>query len=205
MEIEQELEVQINTLEEGIHSEIEGDVVEIVDELRRGNLAVLNDDDNFVSFARFIAMQHLRTPLMIGRMTRALLEFPQLKCNVDAIMGPLRAVYSTTMGAGIFFRRTLSQITLIDAPSDARFIAGDHPLVNLRAVEVNDEPPTELEIYYPLTPSLALILDFSGQCAGRGRKTISADDVRKYNGIIASIALEQVYAARRADLEPDSA
>ncbi len=205
LEIEQELEVQINTLEEGIHSEIEGDVVTVVDELRQGNLAVLDDDDNFASFARFIAMQHLRTPFMIGRMTKALLEFPQLKCNVDAVMGPLRAIYSTTMGAGIFYRRALSQITLVDAPSGARFIAGDHPLVNLRAVALSDEPPAELEIYYPLTPSLALILDLSGQCVGRGRRTISADDVRKYNGIIASIALEQVYAADKADLEPDRA
>jgi hypothetical protein len=62
------------------------------------------------------------------------------------------------------------------------------------------QQPTELELYYPLTPKLALLMDFdNSQCSEQ--RPLTEEEVRIYNGKIVAEAEEQCFAASEGDLK----
>lgn len=145
-------------------------------------------------------MQYLRTPFIMNSVAGALKDVPGF--NLDAAWGLMRTMFATSMG-GVFYRQqNATRLTFLDAPALVEFITGDQPIINLRAIEkYGVEPVTEFELYYPLSPSRALLMDFGHQHRRVERKTLSTEEVHEYNRKFIAVAGEQIYAASEDTLK----
>jgi hypothetical protein len=202
-EIEKELDVSINDLEERLHSSVEGPSSLLLDELRNGNLSVLQDSESFMEFAFYIALQHLRTAAMRKTLLGAVTALP--KFNFEAAWGVLRVIFATNIGrALVLYRRGVDReglkISLLDAPHGTSFITGDQPVINTHAVGLGGKtPPQKLELYYPISPSRALLITHVHEATSYDKRMLTRDAVLSYNKMIASMSDEQLYAASEDD------
>jgi Protein of unknown function (DUF4238) len=60
------------------------------------------------------------------------------------------------IGMGLFLERKQRKLILVQNRTDVPFITGDQPIINLHGDGVR--PPEALSFYYPISPTLALIL-----------------------------------------------
>lgn len=203
-DFESKLDVAINNMEEELHASIEGRAVPILAALLRGDLTTLESDDVFADFARFIATQYMRTPVRTRSTNQAVADIlPTF--NVDAAWGLLRTIFADNIGAALYVQRKTMRITLLEAEG-AQFITGDQPIVNTRAVDGSDHvPPSELELYYPISPTLALLMDWEDGSGVRERCLLPRDEVTAYNRLLSRASGEQIYARTEGALrvEPD--
>jgi len=82
------------------------------------------------------------------------------------------------------------------------FVTGDQPAINTKGNHTNLAVPlTELELYYPLTPTLALLMNFDAESELTGYKTLSPEQVLEYNRQIVNVADKQIYAHSKAALD----
>ncbi|MGH7280628.1 MAG: DUF4238 domain-containing protein, partial [Polyangiaceae bacterium] len=191
-ELEEEVDRAINDLEEDLYSSVETKAVPLLAALRDRDESILIDDDQCLDFAWFIAMQYLRTPrIMQGAI--AIREIPGF--NADAAWGLLRTILATTLGWSVYEQRRTMRVTFLEAPDGVDFVTGDQPVVNARGVgATGNEPPTELEFYYPLTPNRALLLGFNLDSCSSECRTLTREACERYNQMIAVMADEQIYA-----------
>lgn len=202
-EFEDLLDVAINNFEEDMHAEIETSAVTFLADLRDERAAFLDDEANFILFARFIAAQYMRTPAIMNRALDAVGDmFPGF--NMGAAWGLLRTIYATNIGFALFRRRTSLCITFLDAGSTTPFITGDQPMVNVRAAGTpSGSVPTEFELFYPLSPRLGVLLDFDGPERATVRRQLSDAETAKFNGMIAERSVKQLYGASKQALRTD--
>jgi hypothetical protein len=196
-ELEDLLDATINDLEEDLHAGIEGGAVPGLAALRAGDASIVNHDKRFSDFGWFIATQYMRTPKMqksaIEVFGRTIPGF-----NIEAAWGLLRTIFATNMGGSFFVGRRTLRLVFLEAPAGLEFITGDQPILNTRAVD--GAAPTEVELYYPLTPSRAVLMDFNRPVAATEHKALTADEIARYNGMIADASEGQIYARSREAL-----
>ncbi|NVJ14231.1 DUF4238 domain-containing protein [Myxococcus sp. AM010] len=197
-ELEKELDVAINNTEEDLHSSIENAAVPILAALRQGDFSILDDQESYVDFASYMAAQHLRTYAMEARMLQNAKMLVQLGANMEAIWGILRTISVTSAGFHFFSEHDSTRLTILNASPSSEFITGDQPMLNLLSDGVT--PPAKLELYYPLAPSRALLMDFGHSKATRESRALSIEEVQIYNRRIAKSSEGQVYASSEAAL-----
>ncbi len=81
--------------------------------------------------------------------------------------------------------------TVIENITDVSFITGDQPIYNLSAEGLGeDEEVTNMDLYYPLTPKLALLI------TSKVTSVVVVDEarVKKYNDFIFKVSNDQIYA-----------
>jgi hypothetical protein len=192
-DFETKLDVAINNMEEEWHASIEGRGAPILAALLRGDLATLENNDVFADFAIFIATQYMRTPVRTRRTIEAFADLVP-NFNVDAAWGLLRTIFAGNIGAALYVQRKSMRITLLEARG-AQFITGDQPIVNTRAAASADcVPPSELELYYPVSPELALLMDWGDGSGVKERRMLPAAEVGAYNRLLSRASGEQIYA-----------
>jgi hypothetical protein len=203
-ELEDLLDVTINNLEEDLHSAVEGKTVVILKALRRGDRSILDDDEKFVDFAHFLGMQYMRTPGIMRRAIDAGSLMPGF--NSEAAWGLIRTILATNLGFSLNAQRHGMRLTFLDTPPGVELITGDQPIVNARGGDrASETPPTELELYYPLTPTRALLMDFDATSAVTERRTLTVADTAAYNEMIVAMSDEQIYGRTEAALVAASA
>jgi len=81
---------------------------------------------------------------------------------------------------------------LLDNRTDTPFITGDQPIINMHATY---EPgaPEKLEFFYPISPQKAMLLLESSDHS----QSVTAENVLRYNNLIARISHEQVFSNSR--------
>lgn len=192
-DFETRLDVAINNMEEELHASVENRAVPILAALLRGNLDTLENSEAFADFARFIATQYMRTPIR-ARHTIEALAGTTPSFNVDVAWGLLRTIFADNIGAALYVQRKTMRITLLEAHG-AQLITGDQPIVNTRAAHKSDHlPPSELELYYFISPEFALLMDWGDGSGVKERRTLSADEVDAYNRLLNRASEEQTYA-----------
>ena len=143
--------------EEKLQGGIEKSALPIVEELRRKQLAFLSDYSKAVNFFEFLAQQYFRTRAVrdaIGAELRESipgLSFEHLK-NIVCHCG------ANNVGASLFVDREKFEVAFLESRPDSEFITGDQPIINLFRSKDENTPPTELALYYPLEPGLAMVL-----------------------------------------------
>lgn len=198
-EFESALDTSINNLEEDMHADIEIRGLPILVALRNGDASILDDPQQFVHFCWFVSTQYMRTPKLKARAVASMSSIRDF--DVDASWGLIRTIFSANIGASLNDRRATLRIEFLDAWPDTEFITADQPLVNTCAVGLPDNVgPDKLEYYYPLSPRLAVLLDFDHESPGTGRRSLTPDEVADYNQMLIDEAVEQIYAANEAIL-----
>ena len=122
-------------------------------------------------------------------------EFAQVALSMEKGWRVLSHIFSTNVDFA------LSQMPLQLLENDTRilFITADQPAINLKASYNNFDPPTELELYYSVSPKVAIIISEKNKCSFP--RTLSKEDVTKLNDMAAKASLEQIYASEPGALE----
>jgi hypothetical protein len=199
-EVEAALNTLRNDLEEEIHSRFERKAIPLLAALKRLDPSLLFDDVAGIDAAMFLGLQYLRTPRMVSRIsglsTRGLLNF-----NIAAAGGLLRCIYATAFARAILVRQSAMLVSFLLAAPERNFITGDQPIVNTLALN-SEGSSTQVELYYPLSPTIALLLSFNSSCPTTRQVQLSLAQTQAYNQMIAETRERQLYATSVTDFGP---
>ena len=142
--------------EEKLHGVTEREAVRFLSELRGKRADFLSDDENAIIFFHFLGHQYFRTKRIRNAIGKAL-----SKSQPDQDYGRLKNVlcycFATNLGASLFVDRSGFDVVFLTNSTDLSFLTGDQPVVNLMG-STNDIAPKEMALYYPVSPSLSLLL-----------------------------------------------
>lgn len=193
---ENELKVLRDTkleFDEKYHAAIEGDLHTPLRQMREGHTDFLKDAKLAGMFFRSLALQYLRTKRMRAAMT-ARMGNPIPGASMDRIWRPMIHMQAINVGASFFRERSDLRLILLDSPPDERFIAGDQPVVNL-VDELDDKGiPLGFELYYPVSPTKAMILVNRASPRMSGNQVPDTEEMNGYNRRIVEAHYEQLYA-----------
>lgn len=199
-EIDRMLDVQICNIEEDLHCSIESEGGKILDLLYNKDLSFYDDDDKLITFLFYICQQYLRTQKMSSNVRSSLGSFNGF--NIDAMWSVLRHISATNVGLSLYQDREKFRPIIIENKSDLPFVTGDQPVINTYAIGLQlDKEPEDLEFYYPLTPTIALLLTSKEQYHKESIILATELEVIKYNNWIYEQSSKQVYSSSRSALE----
>lgn len=193
---ENELKVLRDTkleFDEKYHAAIEGDLHTPLRKMREGHTDFIEDAELAGMFFRSLALQYLRTKRMRIAMT-ARMGSPIPGASMDRIWRPMIHMHAINVGASLFRERSDLRLILLDSPSDARFITGDQPVLNL-VDELDDKGiPLGFELYYPVSPTKAMVLVNRASPRMLASREPSPEEMNGYNRRIVEAHYEQLYA-----------
>jgi Protein of unknown function (DUF4238) len=186
--------------EEQQYSRMETRAVVHLSALQAGGISFFDDDDQAVSFCHFLAHQYFRTKAIRDRI-RETFDSAEHKNRFDRTWPIFRNVFATNVGYAIFSNRKRMKLQVVQSPPTVNFITADQPAVNTYGAFVApDTPLEELELYYPVSPTRALIV--SGHSVYQDVHGAQLQPFRALylNQIMEHIAYEQLFASSEGDL-----
>ena len=192
-----EIEIRKKNLVENLFASIEGNAVENLKQLRDGDISFFEKEKDKVDFCIFVACQYFRTKrmqdLVVGALNDKNKQHEQLAdVNWDAIIKMGRLVMMTNIGLVLYSNY---RCVMLENNTSTPFITGDQPTVNMDAEMyhmTNGVSPKTLTIYYPVSPTKAILLTEDKTIATHIK--VSENDVERYNNKIAITSNEQLYA-----------
>lgn len=194
------LDEYIHNLEEDLHTSIENSSIKFLNAILNENLDFYKNDDDCIEFMHFICVQYMRTN-NIKQSVIAATEQSKL-VDIEDIWNVLTHILATNMGWSLYSDRKNLKLVLLSNSSDVSFITGDQPIINTYSTgKGNIEPPTKLELYYPVSPVHAIMLT-EKDCYVSGEKIVlSINEVEEYNKHIVKQSHNQIYSNSKLDLE----
>jgi hypothetical protein len=203
LELEKQLDTTMNNLEENLHCGIEGTAVPYIEKILHEDISFYNEEQKRIEFTYYLATQYFRTNRMKERMRIAFSNMPpkyaRFGLNIERIWNVVSHIMATNVGFSLSRKDSHMQLVLLKNNTKIPFITSDQPLINLKSNHVSFEPPNELEWYYPLSPSVAIILTENNRSSFSGN--LVEDNVIKLNTSMVAVSQEQVYSNERNVLE----
>lgn len=195
-------DIAANNVEEDLHAVIEHNAVKYLDALRAERLELVTDDDNALAeFLHFLCVQYTRTKNLRSKVLGAFEGQDTFGANVENCWGLMSHVLATNLGYGLFVRKAELDFFILRTPAEAAFITSDQPVINTKAVEAPDNTEAEeLELFYPLSPRQALLIDGVAKTGTRGKRDLSTEEVARYNRLMFAGASEFMFANSEAQL-----
>jgi hypothetical protein len=102
----------------------------------------------------------------------------------------LNHIHATNVGAGLYRERKAYRIIFLRNATAIPFIAGDQPVINMLNLEVTND----LELYYPLSPRLAMVFTKDAVKFPDRIRSVTSFEVERYNYAIYSKSDDQIYS-----------
>ncbi|WP_320657485.1 DUF4238 domain-containing protein [Aeromonas veronii] len=199
-EVDEIIDLTIHNLEEDFHGKIEADAIKFLEMLYKKDLSFSDDEEQLIEFLFFICQQYFRTQNISDKIREELCLFQDF--NIDAMWSVLRHICATNVGIHLYLNRVNIRPVLIENHSNMPFITSDQPIINTCAIELHlGETATGIELYYPLTPTLSLLLTDDPKKIKKGVCIADEHDVVMYNKYIYIKSGKQVYANEKQSLE----
>jgi hypothetical protein len=175
---------------------IENSFLPILTKLGSSDLSFYNDQNECITFLRFLATQYMRTKgikLRIIQMFRH--NYGHDLTRIWDIMSFMTAV---EFGAELFGQRERRSVALVRNRTETTFITGDQPVIDLHAIRPN--PVETVSLYYPLGPRVALLLTDVDEAPQYATDTLTSAHVAELNKKIFEGSHSQVFAQTREPL-----
>jgi Protein of unknown function (DUF4238) len=198
-EYEAQLRHQVINAEEDWHAGLEDRMVPVIAALRRRDASVYADDKGCIPFLHFLCLQSLRTKGVRDRVAARTSEVNGF--SIARCWNILRHIFAVNVGVGLYLERKTRPLWMLENETDVPFITGDQPVVNLFPSPHPDKPPELLALYYPLSPSTALIIDEVEHRCGYTNGTISVEQVRTLNDRIHDASYRQLFGSSEEALQ----
>ena len=193
------LDQQMIEYQENGYSQMESGAVEHLAALQAGDVQFFEDTNQAVELSYFLAHQYFRTKAVRNRIRDT---FPEQahKDRFDRTWPILRYIFATTIGYAIFADRKKFKLQVLNAAPNLEFITGDQPAVNTYGAFVApNKILDELEFYYPVSPTRAVIL--SDHSIYQHGMTLEPLRMAYLNQTIELIAYEQLFAQSEDSLK----
>ena len=176
--IQKEIDVLTYNFEEDIHGTYEAIALPIFKKIYNKDLSFI-DEDEYYNFNTYLCEQYFRTNARKEAHKRIQNNFPQIDAariwNISAHM------LATMLAFGIVREKQNLRYTLLENTTELEFITGDQPVINTYAKPEALTPLSyeEFELYYPITPKLALLITHDQKFEHKSIYMISKVDVEK--------------------------
>lgn len=198
-EYEAQLRHQVINAEECWHAALEARMVPIIAALRHRDASVYADDEQCIPFLHFLCLQSLRTKGVRDKVAARTSEVNGF--SVARSWNILRHIFAVNVGGGLYLERKKRPLWMLENDTDIPFITGDQPVVNLFPSPHPDKPPELLALYYPLSPSTALIIDEVEHRCDYTSGAISVEQVRTLNNRIREASYRQLFGSSEEVLQ----
>jgi Protein of unknown function (DUF4238) len=193
------LEREMIESQEREHSRLESAASQHMAALVAGKVAFFEDDTNAVEFSYFLAQQYFRTKAIRDRIRETFQESE--KALFDRTWPILRHIFATNIGYSIFANRRSMPLQVMRAAPDMEFITSDQPVVNTHGAFMSPTTPVEeLELYYPISPTRAVIISGHSVYRDIHGKELHPFRTSYLNQAIELVAYEQLLAKSEAAL-----
>lgn len=176
--------------------------------LKNNNVAFCVRNENIYKFYSLILMQYLRTKRMYDDLKIGIDEFicKELKTelnnivNVQNIITPLRQIMSYNIAH--YLISTKSKTILLKNNTSQEFITSDQPVLNTYVdYSTLNRHTDKIEIYYPITPNIAILISNSDKYNKCSDIYLNMDAVDYYNKKIINSSELQIYCSKPHSLE----
>lgn len=194
------LETMIYNFEENLHADIEISAMKYIESILQEDIRFYDTDEGCMDFIYFLSVQFWRTNKSKQNAFKALGNIP--KINIENVWNILSHIFATNMGWVLYAERKVFKMILLKNETAKEFITGDQPVVNTYAyLNSSKTPPDEIELYYPVSPQLAILISEREEYKGIRLKWLNENDVISYNSMIVINSYNQIYATTVRILE----
>jgi hypothetical protein len=188
----------IAEMNEDLHTSIEDSFKPFLASMLAGDLSFYMDPREATNFFRGIAAQYLRTDLVkkAQRMRKAG-EFEVF----ERVANVLVHIYAVNLGYSLYADREQYRIVLLENHTDVPFVTADQPAINVASNPTDTKPPEKFELYYPLSPTKAMLLVDPSSKHLPSDLSLSVMSVHVYNSHMAAHSYQQIYGSTRQILE----
>jgi len=189
--IDELLDTAMYNFEEDFHAEIERDSIKYIDSLLNEDISFYKTEKGCIDFSHFIGIQNMRTKGAKSSVVEALSGFDFI--DMDKVWNVLSHIFASNISWHLFANRQSYRLILLKNETSEDFITCDQPVINTFGVGLVDEPPEELEFYYPISPNLAVLIT-EEKPNSHSKISITQVDVIEYNRMIANASYTQIFA-----------
>jgi hypothetical protein len=191
------LDIDIANAGEDYQTTVENDFRPYLDSMMKGDAAFYQDDRKAADFLYGLMLQYNRT----RRMREVIASMQSLFEDFRAVWTIFHQMMSVTAGASFYSDRKRFKIILLENHTNVPFITGDQPIVNLHGDPVNHTPPDKMELYYPLSPTKAMLYLELENAMFADRREVTMEEAHDFNRQIASGSFKQIFAATEDSLK----
>ncbi|WP_217581557.1 DUF4238 domain-containing protein [Lysinibacillus sp. GbtcB16] len=150
------------------------------------------NEDTRIDFSIFLCTQYYRTKKMKNSVIRNTKDIAnKMDADIERMWNVISHILATNLSHSLIMKKD-SKWTLL-TNSKSTFITSDQPIVNIKGKYSNDVETEELELYYPISPSKALLISDINNSPKPDIFEINEEEIKKYNSIILNTCEEQIY------------
>lgn len=162
------------------------------------DLTFLDDEMELFYTMIFIAFQYLRTKNMQLKIKVVIDKYDYLS---PKFLNFLPFIYATGIADSLTYEKQ-TRFIFLENSSDIDFITSDQPLINNKIDQLHDNGTVaQLDIYYPITPRIALLIHYQEQKEKYRTISLNSLEVNKYNKTIFNHSNEFIFASSTEQLE----
>lgn len=192
------IDQQIVEMNENYHTSIEELFMPILNSMLAGDLEFLTEQEKRYQFYYGLSVQYARTNQVKGN--RPWLKEQDFE-RYTRISNLLTHIMATNVGRSLIGDHERYRVLLLDNTTEIPFVTGDQPVINLSANPAKFDPPEKFELYYPLSPTKAMmLLELESAHLPRG-SSVSSGQAHLYNLHMAAHSFRQVYSNSESELE----
>jgi Protein of unknown function (DUF4238) len=184
-------------LNENLHTGIEDDFRPYLEAMISGSVAFLDEPAQAAVFYRGLAVQYARTNHI--RQSRLVMDQARRDLYLR-VANPLIHMVGINVGRSLFAERKRHRVVVLHNTTDVPFVTADQPVINIAAGLGDLAPPEKFELYYPLSPTRAMLL-IEPRDAPRSDTTASEIFIRLQNLRMAAHSYRQVFSSTPQVLE----
>lgn len=189
------IEIVINNMLEDFHAKIETKSVSLLESLWKEDKSLFEDEIALDNLIYFLCLQYFRTNKIRESISSipAATIYPQIK----KIWNLCSIIFATN--AAISFFNIKEKLRFVFLKSEKNnIITGDQPVINTYTNYNKSKKlkNNEIELYYPLTPRLAMLITMSEYYDKVDEKNLSEISVVHHNTQIYYASQDQIYADR---------
>jgi hypothetical protein len=192
------IDQQIVEMNENYHTSIENLFQPILESMKAGDLTFFDDPQMKFSFYYGLSVQYARTNHING--ARSNMKEADFKRYVH-IANVLTHLMAINVGHSLIGNHEHHRIVLLDNTTSIPFVTADQPIINLSTGPKDFKPPAKFELWYPISPTKAMMLLEPNSAHMPHSVSISAGQAHHYNLLIAAHSFRQVYSSSKAELE----
>lgn len=164
--------------------------------LYKEDFSFLENTSDSMQFFHAIAEQYCRTKKIKENTQNMYSSIGDHDIRGENVWILIRHSIALKIGLSLFQEKY--QVCLLKS-ENCNFITSDQPVINFHSDF--DGIPDEFELYYPISPSLAIMVSKQEKYPDKNIITIDDEDVIKWNDLIAKLSRSQIYSHKRELLE----
>jgi hypothetical protein len=178
LEVMKQLDVVISNLNENYHAAIENGFWPYLEAIKNGDLSFYEDPKKASEFLYGLHVQYLRTKAV---KERACQKESVLFDDMERVWDVLSHILAVEAGGSFFVNRNKFRILVLDNHTEVPFITSDQPIINMLSPGGSWEVPEKMELYYPLSPTQAMLYLETATPIGGFSTSVSIDEAHRYN------------------------